>query len=148
MDFFNNPKQVTLVVFFAETILALLNMKHFIYLGADSLMVLPILALIPFIFYYIYAYILDGMERDLKPTSKEQEKVFVKWKKDNAADASEKERDKEDAENVISKRADRHKQDVAGKGSKQIQVLDADTVFEDDRLSDTSSESSLDTESK
>lgn len=71
MNFFDKPKQVTAIVFFTQTIIALLNMKHFLYLGVFSLSFIPFFVGFPFAFYYIYKFILN----DLDSKSEEAERI-------------------------------------------------------------------------
>ena len=70
MNFFDKPKQVTAIVFFTQTIIALLNMKHFLYLGVFSLSFIPFFIGFPFAFYYIYKFILNDLDNDREEAEK------------------------------------------------------------------------------
>ena len=70
MNFFDKPKQVPAIVFFTQTIIALLNMKHFLYLGVFSLSFIPFFIGFPFAFYYIYKFILNDLDNDREEAEK------------------------------------------------------------------------------
>lgn len=115
MHFFEKPKQVTAIVFFIQTIIALLNMKHFIYLGAYFFVFILFFVGFPFLFYYIYNLILNDLEKDKKepemthfvrkedaesPTSNKEEEKAFETKKDEPAEQLEKETESESSDDI------------------------------------------------
>ena len=72
MDFFEKPKLVTAVVFFTQTMLALLNMKVFLYSGAFVFVLIPFFFGFPFAFYYTYKLIVVDLNKDMES---EKEKI-------------------------------------------------------------------------
>lgn len=82
MDFFEKPRLVTAVVFFAQTIIGLLNMKLFLY--HNDIFFLILFFGFPFAFYYTYKYIIEDLDKDKESKG---EKIKVKWNTDDS-DAS------------------------------------------------------------
>lgn len=67
MKFFEKPKLVTAVVFFAETILCLMKVEYFLYLDFYSLVLsLLLLSALPLGFHAVYSYILNDMVDGVK----------------------------------------------------------------------------------
>lgn len=67
MNFFEKPKLVTAVVFFAETILCLMKVEYFLYLDFYSLVLsLLLLSALPLGFHAVYSYILNDMVDGVK----------------------------------------------------------------------------------
>lgn len=63
MKFFEKPKTVTAVVFFVQTLLALLNMSVFLYLGFFELIIaLALFVTFPFMFHHIYSFIINDLD--------------------------------------------------------------------------------------
>ncbi|WP_442638028.1 hypothetical protein [Rossellomorea marisflavi] len=63
MKFFEKPKMVTAVVFFIQTMLALLNMSVFFYLDFFELMIaLVLFVTFPFMFHHIYSFIINDLD--------------------------------------------------------------------------------------
>jgi len=68
VNFFEKPKLVTAVVFFAETILCLMKVEYFLYLNFSSLLLsLILLSALPIGFNAVYSYILNDMVDIVKP---------------------------------------------------------------------------------
>lgn len=63
MQFFEKPKMVTAVVFFIQTILALLNMEHFLYMNFFQLVLAGSAFIVfPFVFHFIYVFIMTDLD--------------------------------------------------------------------------------------
>lgn len=138
MQFFENPRLVTALVFFIQTILALFNMDTFLYWHIYVIFFIPFFFGFPFAFYYVYKFILMDLDKE-KAEMPEPHKDEVKPKETKEHDkqpAPSPAKKQEEVQAVMTRIQDKNlekpRSQTLEKTEKHIQVIHATDEFIDE----------------
>lgn len=138
MQFFEKPRLVTALVFFIQTIVALLHMETFIYLHIYNAFILPFFFGFPFAFYYVYKFILSDLDKTQEEAPKEPEKaVKAEEMKNHDKEAPSSPVKKQEKVLAVMKAIEEENEKknrllMPEKTEKHIQVIHANEVFTDE----------------
>lgn len=138
MQFFENPRLVTALVFFIQTILVLLQMETLLYMHIFIVFLIPVFFLFPFAFYYVYKFILTDLDKEEidvtgKPVEEVQKEEMMMHEIESPSPSVEKQEVVQPVvETIPEERPETKPAKSQTRAEKHIQVVHASDVFTDE----------------